>query len=124
MPQHMAAVATITCHALPRISALGHCDLSMIAKDQHPEMLRQKLLTHCEYQRRLPALQVSCCCQLSRFGTLKIHADADTADAAVSIAKGLTIAFVHQSSTAQVKAEVSCQPDLQKPTSQGQPPLK
>lgn len=50
MPQHMAAVATIICHTLPRISTLGHCDLSMIAKDWRPEMLRQKLLTHYEYQ--------------------------------------------------------------------------
>ena len=50
MPQHMAAVATITCETLPSITTLGHCDLSADVRDQHPEMLRQKLLTHYEYQ--------------------------------------------------------------------------
>ena len=82
----------------------------MIAKDQHFEMLKQKLLTHYKYQVRLPALSCSCRCQLSKFGALKIHADAVTA---------VATATVHQSSNAQLKAEVSSQPDLEKPTSQG-----
>jgi len=50
---------------------------------------------------------------------VKTHADAD---AAVSFAKELTVATVQQSLSAQLKAKVSSQPDLQKATSE-KPPL-